>query len=170
MMIVAWALISIAVGLLWISRRMRLSTGIPNGQLIYADSENWQSIDEPLFDSRLGLVGRPDYIIRNGEDVVPIEIKSGRTPEEPYENHVYQLGAYCILAHRKWASRPAYGLLKYNHKTFRVDFTDELEDAVLTLIAQMRSEKLGTGSDRSHELPQRCKNCAYRSQCDQRLI
>ncbi len=169
MIISAWVLISVAGVLLWISRRMQQSTGLPSGRVIYSDSRGWQPVDAPFFDSRLGLVGRPDYLVQTGEDIVPVEVKSGRTPREPYENHVYQLAAYCLLIHRTGTSRPAFGLLHYRQKNFKVDFSHELETAVLNLITQMRSEIENGNSDRSHEITQRCRSCGYRPTCDQKL-
>ena len=63
-----WAILLLALGLVvWLfSRRQRKSSGLPEGELLYSDSDYWQSLPKPLYDPTLQLVGKPDYVVKNG--------------------------------------------------------------------------------------------------------
>ena len=52
---------------------------------------------EPLYASGANLAGKPDYLVRRWRYVLPVEVKSGPAPAEPYRSHVLQLAAYCLL-------------------------------------------------------------------------
>jgi len=153
------------------SEQQKRRTGLPQGKVIYADSDQWQAVTEPLYDPQLKLTGKPDYILGLREGVlVPVEVKSMPAPTQPYANHVMQLAAYCLLLERTSGQRPPYGLLRYREQTFQVDYTPELEQTLLALIAGMRAaESQGEEPARSHAEVSRCRGCGYREICDQRL-
>lgn len=156
--------------LLILSNRQRRVAGIPPGRIVYADTNRWSPVEKPLFDPILGLTGKPDYVIKKGDTLIPVEVKSGRAPITPYDNHVYQLGAYCLLAQRIFGVQPPYGLLHYNNRTFEVDFTPEMESDVLDLLSEIRQKHHNDEVDRSHNSSQRCNRCGYRQICDQALV
>ena len=53
--------------------------------------------DTPILkSSTYNLAGRPDFIIKKGDDRIPVEIKTGRPPKAPFFSHVLQIGAYCL--------------------------------------------------------------------------
>ena len=155
--------------LLWLSHRRQKASGLPGGRVIYSDTQGWKPAEKPLFDPELGLAGRPDYLVQDGEQVIPVEVKSTRTPQEPYDSHLYQLAAYCRLVHKTYAVRPAYGLLHYPGRTFAVDYTPELEAALLQALDEMRERDRQRQVDCSHQSPARCRACGYRAECEQRL-
>lgn len=159
----------LALALLWLARRQQQAAGLPEGQLIYADTRGWLPVKEPLYDPNLGLTGRPDYLVQQGEQVIPVEVKTSRTPQKPYDTHIYQLAAYCLLVKHAYAVRPRYGILHYPHRTYRIDFTRELEEAVITLLENMHTHEHHEDLPRSHASPARCRGCGFRSVCDQRL-
>mgnify|MGYP001560076946 CR=1 FL=1 len=109
--------------------------GILKKDRIYADTENKPG--EILFSKTLALSGKPDYLIRDGKTVIPVEVKSGRTPNEPYQNHEMQLMAYCFLVEENYGIRPPGGYIKYPHKEFKVAYTDEAKNAVKELVGEM---------------------------------
>jgi len=81
-----------------------------------------------------------------------------------------QLAAYCLLLERESGQRPPYGLLRYREKTFQVDYTSELEGALLALVEEIREvERHGVAPARSHAEASRCRGCGYRDICDLRL-
>ena len=165
-------LLALLAGALFIwSEQQKRRTGLPQGKVIYADSDQWQAVTEPLYDPQLKLTGKPDYILRLREGVlVPVEVKSTPAPTQPYANHIMQLAAYCLLLERTSGQRPPYGLLRYRERTFQVDYTPELEQTLLALIAEMRvAESQGEEPMRSHAEASRCRGCGYREICDQRL-
>ncbi len=162
----------LAVALLWLSRRQRKSAGLPGGRIVYSDASRWGPLEKPLYDPDLGLTGKPDYLVDQGGRMIPVEVKSSSAGHAPYDGHVFQLAAYCILVEHTFGKRPPYGLLHYSGKeprTFAIDFTDELENAVLQVISEIQAISLRKGIDRSHENPARCARCGFRSHCDQAL-
>ena len=169
MLIAALFLVLLALFLLWISARQRKQAGLPGGRIIYTDTRAWGEVEKPLFDAELGLTGKPDYLVERNGQVIPIEVKSGKAPDSPYDSHIYQVAAYCLLVHRTMKKRPPYGIIHYSDRDFAVDYTSELESNLLNVLAEMRRDEVRTSVARSHELQSRCNRCGYRDLCDQKL-
>ncbi len=170
MLYLAILLILIALGFLWQSRRQRQSLGLPAGRIITSDTSKWGALEQPLYDAELGLVGRPDYLVKQTGQFIPVEVKSNRVSSAPYDAHIFQLAAYCLLVQRHYGKRPAYGILHYPTHTFAIDFTPQLETALLDLLDDIRSKERKKNIARSHESSERCHGCGYRNLCDQRLL
>ncbi len=168
--ILALLLLLAALVLFWQASRQRKATGLPGGRIIYADTRAWGAVEKPLFDPTLNLTGKPDYLVEQAGFTIPVEVKSGRAPSEPYDNHIFQLAAYCRLVEHTLGKRPPYGILHYANQTFAVDYTPELESALIDLLAQVRAQERRGDADRSHDQPGRCSHCGYRQHCDQRLV
>lgn len=162
-------LVLIALVLFWQASRQRKAAGLPGGRVIYSDTRFWGPVEKPLFDGLLGLTGKPDYLVVQGVYTIPVEVKSGRAPAEPYDSHIFQLAAYCLLVERTFGKRPPYGILHYSNRTFAIDYTQALESALLDVLAQMRIQERQGEAGRSHEQAARCARCGYRGHCDQRL-
>jgi CRISPR-associated exonuclease Cas4 len=158
-----------AIFLLWQSGRQRKKAGLPGGRVVYTDTRAWGTLEKPLYDQALGLTGKPDYIIEQEGQMIPVEVKTGRTPEAPYDSHIFQVAAYCLLVEKTYGKRPAYGLIHYSHRDFAVDYTTELESALLEQLAEMRRDEMRRDVPRSHEEPARCQGCGFRKVCDQKL-
>jgi len=158
------------LALMW-SRRARRATGLPGGKVIYADTSHWQRAERPLFSGQHQLTGKPDYLVREGRALIPVEVKSSRAPSDgPRAGHVLQLAAYDLLVEESEGVRPAYGIVKYADEAFRVDNTAELRRTLLSTLDAMRRD-LGRGkSHRSHEDAARCRRCGVRAACDERLV
>ena len=167
--IYALVLLVLAVVFLLISGRTRKSAGLPGGQVIYEDTANWEKVEKPLYDPVTQITGRPDYLVRQGKQIIPVEVKSGRTPESPYDSHIFQLAVYCLLVEREYGERPGYGIIHYERRTFSVEYTEELEDALLDLLTEIRQDDRRRNVNRSHEEPARCQGCGYNYTCDQAL-
>lgn len=165
------AAILLLLGLIFLvsANRRQAAAGLPRGRLIAADTGAWQPLEKTLYDPHLRLAGKPDYLVESGSDVIPIEVKSTRAPGAPYDSHLYQLAAYCLLVESAYGRRPPYGILHYPERTFAIDYTPELENALLSLLDEMRALERRRSVPRSHDLPQRCRSCGYRSTCDQCL-
>ncbi len=163
------ALILLALILFWQSSRQQRQAGLPGGRVIYTDTRGWGPVEKPLYDASLGLTGKPDYLVERGGQIIPVEVKSGRAPAAPYDSHIYQLAAYCLLVERTMGKRPPYGILHYPNRDFAVDYTPELESALMDVLAEMRRDETRARVNCSHELPARCRGCGYRGLCDQRL-
>jgi len=152
-----------------LARRQKRKSGMPSGRIIYTDTQGWMRVERPLFSPQLNLTGKPDYLVDRKGQLIPVEVKSSRTVIAPYDSHINQMGAYCLLVEHCYGKRPPYGILRYPDKTYAIDFTSALEAQVLTIVAEMQSRIKAKSVDRSHESSQRCARCGYRSSCDQAL-
>jgi CRISPR-associated exonuclease Cas4 len=165
----ALLLVVISLLLLWQSTRQRAQAGLPGGRVIYSDTGSWGKVEKPLVAEDIGLVGKPDYLVQSGGVIIPVEVKSGRAPAAPYDSHIFQLAAYCLLVHRHFGKRPPYGILHYSGRDFAVDYTAALEAALLDRLAEIRRDEGRRDVPRSHEEARRCQKCGFRDVCDQRL-
>jgi len=165
-----FALLALGLLLLWLARRGRARSGLPQGRVVYTDTGGWGRLERPLFSRQFLLTGKPDYLVADGSDVIPVEVKSSRTPAQPYPSHILQLAAYCLLVEECYGRRPPYGIIKYADRTFEVDYTPELEDELLATMDLMRADLANGGTPRSHDEVRRCRACGYRQHCDQRLM
>lgn len=151
------------------SNRQQKSAGLPGGQVIYTDTRAWGKVEKPLFDASLGLTGKPDYLIEKNGQIIPVEVKSGRAPEAPYDSHIFQLASYCLLVEKTYKKRPLYGIIHYENKDFSVPYTKELELALIELLADMREDDVKKNVSRSHEQVSRCKRCGFTNVCEEKL-
>ncbi|MBN2044657.1 MAG: CRISPR-associated protein Cas4 [Anaerolineales bacterium] len=169
MLYLALALVALALAFLLISGRARRDSGLPGGEVIYEDMSGWEKTEKPLYDPITQLTGRPDYLVRRGNLVLPVEVKSGRTPESPYDSHIFQLAAYCLLVEREYGERPNHGIIRYERRTFSVPYTDELEEALIDLLTEIRQDDRRKIVHRSHQDVARCRGCGYAYICDEGL-
>jgi len=156
--------------LLWYANQRRKASGLPIGQVIYSDTKKWEPVPAQLFDPVIGLTGRPDYLIRDDQQVIPVEVKSSHIQDSPYEGHLLQLAAYCYLVNATYAVRPRYGIINYPQKTFRVDFSFELESELIKLIEELQNLADQREINRSHNSIARCRSCGFETKCNQSLI
>jgi CRISPR-associated exonuclease Cas4 len=170
MLYFALAFLMLAILFFWLSNRQRKSTGLPGGHVIYTDTSGWGKVEKPLFYQALGLTGKPDYLIQQNGQIIPVEVKSGRAPEAPYDSHIYQLASYCLLVEKTYGKRPPYGIIHYNNRDFAVEYTQELESSLLELLAEMKRDEHKKEVGRSHEQASRCARCGFRKVCDQSLV
>ena len=169
MLYLALALLFFAFIFFWQSGRQRQAAGLPGGRIIYTDTRGWGKLEKPLFNAALGLTGKPDYLIQQNGQIIPVEVKSGRAPEAPYDSHIYQLASYCLLLEKTYGKRPPYGIIHYEGRDFAVDYTRELEASLLDLLAEMKRDEAKKEVPRSHEQASRCKRCGFRDVCDQKV-
>ena len=169
MLYLALLVLLLAVLFLWQSGRQRREAGLPGGRVIYTDTRAWGEVEKPLFYNDLGLTGKPDYLVESDGQIIPVEVKSGRTPEAPYDSHIFQVAAYCLLVEKAFGKRPPYGIIHYPGRDFAVDYTPALESALLDELAEMRRDEMRTNVGRSHEDAARCRKCGFRKVCDQSL-
>ena len=162
--------------------------GLPAGALLYSDTgrpvgrlaptelgRDGKKQEKPLVSETLRLVGRPDYLIEAEGGVVPVEVKSTASPASgrPYDSHLAQLAAYCLLVEDVLGATVPYGLVKYRDREVRVEYTPELRETALSLMAQM-NEDMHASADgeevhRSHDDPRRCAGCSLRDVCTESL-
>ncbi|MEA3144332.1 MAG: CRISPR-associated exonuclease Cas4 [Thermoplasmata archaeon] len=122
-----------------------------------------------LTDPALGLSGKPDYVLKTAHGLVPVEVKTGQTPQRPYDSHALQVASYLHLLEANTGKAPEYGLLTYPQGTFRIGWDDGLRAKLKATLERMAAAEAAGKADRDHEQPGRCRGCARRAACDQRL-
>ena len=179
--ILAWlllwvALLALLAGglLLWWMRRAQVRTGLPAGQVVYSDTGVERSVPQPLVSHRLGLIGKPDYLIEVIGDgqrfLAPVEVKSRRAPAQPPLSHLLQLAAYCLLVEEVHRQRPPHGVLRYADASFTIPYTDELRSQVLQTVNAIRQGRAAHTMARDHADPWRCRACGYRAACGDEVL
>jgi len=168
--IFAIAISVLAIVLFVWSSRLKTQSGMPHGRIIYSDTGAWQRNGQSFFSRIHHVSGKPDYLVRNGKSIVPVEMKSGRAPVSPRRGHVLQLAAYCLLVEENLGVRPIHGIIKYAEKEFTIDYTLNLEQELLATLEEMRKcDELEDGPHRSHSETNRCLRCGVRDACNERL-
>ena len=162
-------LLASGIALLIQARRRRAGLGLPPGEVIYQDT--LARLDETLFSRRHRLAGRPDYLLRDGEWLIPVEVKTGRTPNYPYPGQVMQCVAYCALVEEHFGVRPPYGIILFEQsgKQFTIDFTPAAERTLIETLHTMRQRLQQPEVRRSHDNVAICAACGYRDRCEDRL-
>lgn len=162
-------LVFISIILFWLASRQRRQAGLPAGRVIYTDTNHWGKVEKPLYDSLYGLTGKPDYLLEQDGRLIPVEVKSSRVSQAPYDGHIFQLAAYCMLSQRAFGKRPPYGILHYPNRTFAIDYTNQLEISLVKLLDEIRLKENKKDIPRSHTSVARCQRCGFRAVCDQAL-
>ena len=170
-MIPVIALLLVAALALWLwARRGREAAGLPSGQVVYVDTGAWQRNEKPLFSNTYQLTGKPDYLVRERNRIIPVEVKSRAAPDAPYLSHVLQLAAYCLLVEDTLGAAAPYGYVHYRDRTFKVEFTRALRDELLLLLKDMRRAGHARQVHRSHDNANRCAHCGFQEVCGESLL
>jgi CRISPR-associated exonuclease Cas4 len=151
--------------LLWRSKGKRGETGLPQGRIIYDDTGAWQVCPQPLYSRRYLLAGKPDYVVSQGEYLIPVEVKPRRAAARPYLSDVLQLAAYCLLIEDSFEKAPPYGIIKYATCTFPVEYNSELRRRLLATMEDMRRDLVAPEVVPSHTNARRCRACGHREHC-----
>jgi CRISPR-associated exonuclease Cas4 len=160
-------LIAFALVLYWLMQRKRDQLQMPAGITIYQDMQEQRG--KILYSQKYRLKGRPDFLLRQNGEIIPVEAKTGRTPSKPYWGHLMQLVAYCILVEENYGIRPTHGVIRYPDQQFEVEFTPQLETTLTSIVAEMRRKREFDTVNRSHNNARICGSCGFLARCDQHL-
>ena len=117
-----------------------------------------------------GLIGRPDYVIKMEDKVIPVEEKKGRTPQGPLFSHILQVAAYCLLIEESTGKAPPYGLIKYPEHEHEIDYNEDLKKVLLGKLSEMR-KIMDTGeAHRNHNRPGKCRTCSRNAACPEKIV
>lgn len=168
---IAFVLILAVIWLIWDLQKVRRLVAMPPGEIVYADDGMLYEQQDILTATDLGLVGKPDYIMRlHDGSLAPIELKSGDAPAKgAYNSHVMQLMAYCLLVQENYGIRPIFGRLQYEDSHFDYEYTIEREEELLDILNNMRDDMFEPTVARSHDNTRKCASCSVREYCEQRL-
>ena len=169
-LLIVLALVIFALGLLllWLSTGQRRRSGLPAGRIVYEDVGMGTS-PGALVSERYMLVGKPDYLIKRGEVLIPVEVKSRRAPIKPYRAHRFQLLAYCLLVEESSGHAPPYGVLRYQDREFEIAYDEKSREDLLRLLEEIRGASTAVAPLPQHDNPAKCAHCPYRDICDARL-
>tara|TARA_R100001530_G_C4291971_1_gene148266 strand:- start:233 stop:763 length:531 start_codon:yes stop_codon:yes gene_type:complete len=173
-MIVTFWLIVLAIALFVIIRQLtknkeyqvkkiKKEYQIQEGKIHYTD------LDKPtkaLFSYKTGLVGKPDYIVKQGQTHIPVEIKKGNH-NNPFKSHIMQLIAYCYLVEEKYKTKVPYGVLIYEDYQTKIPYTETEKKELLEVMEIMRTQK---EFSRNHNSINKCRICGFGSICNDNLI
>ncbi len=180
-----WSYATIALGLVWLfaaslflyvslknterAIKARSRSGIATGKVVDvgASADEGEAI---MVSETYGLRGLPDVVLRVEDELIPVEVKTGRVPKGPLFSHILQLGAYCLLIEERQGRPPPYGVLQYGkHVRHEIDYNDELKYTLVNKLIEMR-QIIHTGeAHRNHRRPGKCASCSRREGCDERL-
>ena len=136
------------------------------GEIHYVGTDS-----SPLYLSeRFGLSGRPDFVLEIDGQLIPGDLKTGRTPRGPLFSHIMQVAAYCLLIAETSGKRPPYGLLRYGDEEHEIEFDPELEKLLLGKLEEMRGLMRSGEVHRNHNRPGKCAKCSRRDSCPERLV
>jgi CRISPR-associated exonuclease Cas4 len=179
-----WSLATIAIALLWLlaasmflyvslknteqAMRTRRKSGVSKGQIVDVGAGGAEG--RLMVSEQYGLRGLPDVVMRVDDDLIPVEVKTGRVPRGPLFSHILQLAAYCLLIEERQGRAPPYGVLQYGkHIRHEIDYTDELKWTLANKLIEMR-QIIRTGeAHRNHHRPGKCASCSRREGCSERL-
>ncbi|OGO28721.1 MAG: hypothetical protein A2136_07835, partial [Chloroflexi bacterium RBG_16_54_11] len=139
----------IAIVFFVLAAHRKRQAGLPAGRVIYTDTRRWGKVEKLLFDPDLRLTGRPDYLVEHGDRIIPIEVKTGKTPQTPYDSHIFQLAAYCLLVQHEYGKRPDHGIIHYPKRTFEITYSSRLEEMIRQTIGDMQEITSRSTVDRS---------------------
>ena len=146
---------------------IRQRYSIQKGKIKYVDLHKPGRV---LFSSKYGLTGKPDYIVRQENYLIPVEVKTG-LHIQPEKNHIMQLAAYCQLVDENYRRFTPYGILVYydTGKQFTISFDPKLRFELENTLKEMREILKTKKVIRNHNSPERCKICSMNKYCTQKL-
>ena len=163
----------IAAVLAWfVGRGLFARTGLPSRDILYADVGSTFPHPAPLTSRRYRLSGRPDYLVRVKDGVAPVELKSSQSPSSgrPYDGHLFQLAAYCLLVEDVCRVSVPYGLVQYEDRTVRVEYTPSLRANLLAVLDEIQTARRNGECHINHNQPSKCRSCGFSSVCGEGLI
>jgi CRISPR-associated exonuclease Cas4 len=129
--------------------------------------------ETPVLKSRkYNLAGRPDYMIKENNLRIPVEVKTGRRPKAPFFSHILQIGAYCLLSEETFRTSPSHGQIRYGfeNEPHNVEWEPKLKTLVIEKIEEMNDIREGrTKAHRNHKRVGKCNSCSRRKGCPERL-
>ena len=114
---------------------------------------------------RLGLVARPDHLMRLADGtVIPVEQKP--RARRLYPSHVLELGAQLLVVEARFGRRPPYGLVVLaDGAQHRIPFDRSLEDAVVSTLRDMRACARDDIAPGRRWLGAKCRACEFYATC-----
>jgi CRISPR-associated exonuclease Cas4 len=137
-------------------------------EILYTDTG--RSTADLLISERFHLIGRPDYILEENGERIPVERKDRMlTHSGPHDSERLQLAAYCLLLEERDGSPVRRGRLQYQNTTLDIMFDEALRRKLLATLAAIQASADLEYIRRSHPSAARCHGCEFRLQCAESL-
>jgi len=151
------------------SQQIRQS-GIPDGRVVYQDTDRHHNVERPLVSPSCGLTGKTDYLVEEANGLIPVELKSRNCPRSgPHEGEVAQVTAYCVLVEDAFGATPPCGIIQYADHSWTIRYTLKDRKRLLHILDEMRDARNTRMVHRDHQHAARCRACGYRAVCDEAL-
>lgn len=161
-MLLAAALLILVLGIVLAAWALaaRKARGLTAGKTLSLDSVTLSS-------TALGLIGRPDRIVRSGVSLIVEEWKS--KPRKLYPSHRAQMGVYFLLVEEHYGERPPYGVVVLGDgRRERIENTLELQSQVTEVARKIREARRSISDEIPVSPPSwLCRRCGQRSNCRQ---
>jgi len=145
-------------------------SGIPDGRVVYQDTDRRRSVERPLVSRSCGLTGKPDYLVETANGLIPVELKSRNCSRSgPHAGEVAQVTAYCVLGEDTFGATPPHGILQYADRAWPVRYNQTDRKRLLHTLDEMREARNCRTVHRDHQHVARCRACGYRNVCDEAL-
>ena len=173
-MTIAFAVLSmvfLAALLMWArARRQIQQSGIPDGRVVYQDTDRRRNVERPLVSRSCGLTGKPDYLVEAANGLIPVELKSRNCPRSgPREGAVAQVTAYCVLVEDSFGAAAPRGIIQYADRSWPIRYTLKDRKRLLHILDEMREARNSQTVHRDHQHAARCGACGYRAVCDEAI-
>ena len=157
--------------LMWARARRQIQrSGIPNGRVVYQDTDRRRNVERPLVSQSCGLTGKPDYLVEAPNGLIPVELKSRNCPRSgPHEGEVAQVTAYCLLVEDAFGAPPPCGIIQYADRSWPIRYTLKDRKRLHHILDKMREARITRAVHRDHQHAARCRACGYRAVCDEAL-
>ena len=157
--------------LMWARARRHIrQSGIPDGSVVYQDTDGRRYVERPLVSLSCRLTGKPDYLVEAANGLIPVELKSRNCPRSgPHEGEAAQVTAYCVLVEDSFGATPPHGIIQYADSSWCIRYTLKDRKRLLHILDEMREARNLRTVHRDHQHAARCRACGYRAVCDEAL-
>lgn len=121
-----------------------------------------------LESQELGIRGKIDKIEFHEDRIVPVELKTGQSSRTgPWNDHIIQVAAYCMLLEKEHNQKVSHGLIIYYNPRIvhNVSINPFMVDEVLSLIGEVNSMLKQDSPPPLAENPNKCSICGLKDTC-----
>ena len=139
---------------------------IPKGNIVYEDLNKPARI---LSSRKYPLVGKPDYIMKQRQFFIPIEVKTGKH-QTARHHHIMQLASYCQLVSEEYQCTVPYGILVYfdTKKQFPIPFDTNIQQQLFHTFDGM-NKIIQENDPFTHSMynvdENKCRSCSMKTYC-----
>lgn len=150
----------------WRHYHIQQSQHIPQGKITYSDLH---IPEKSLYSPRYRLAGKPDYIVKQKDSLLPVEVKSGPYTQ-PQIHHIMQLTAYCILLEDTYQTFVPHGVLIYPSGKYTIKMNPKVRFELEQIMHEIKYSKRSQTVYRNHHDEWKCRSCSLRQCCSEKMI